>query len=777
MSGIRKSFFIFFMFVQACSVFSQIAPGEWRTHFSYSSANQVVYADDKVYVEASNKLYSYSSTGIMETFSTLTGLNGHNITHIAWCKTEKTLIIVYSDGNIDFLTQSGFVNLSDFKDKSLNTSKTINGIRVEGSKAYLCTNAGLLILDVAKREISDTYYLHFASSYTKVYDMTVWADTLIVATESGLYWGKTSSNLQDAAYWSEMPFISGATVKKIVRFNNTFFALADNDLVYKNSGNAWSVFLGSGNISNVLVQDGYMFICSENQAYMYNSNMELQNIQALQNYGIALDPIHDLLYLASGTKGLNILSKTNGQYNVSVDSIMGNGPVSNCAFSGLFRDGVFYSTAGGRFSNRYFYPGNILIFKDEKWTDLPNKEEIVSKTGLPLMDFINMAIDPNDSEHFFITSYGEGLYEFRKNAFAKLWDESNSTLLSAVADNNPSKNRYVRIEGATFDKKGNLWVLNSFVNHPSQSPLHILKTDGTWFSPHYSKMPNSSGWNSILFTSKNQVWINSFRNNYGIFILDYGDDIENTSDDKTRWISTFTDQDANFLSPYNIFCVTEDLNGIIWIGTNNGPILASNVSNIFNSDFTFSRVKIPRNDGSGNADFLLNDIRVTCITVDGGNRKWIGTTGFGVYLLSSDGLTTIHHFDTKNSPLPSDNIMSITVNPETGEVFIGTEAGLVSYRSDATQGADSYGNVHVFPNPVKPEHTGNITVTGLMENTQVKITDLAGNLMISGTSLGGQFSWNGLTAKGKKAASGVYLVFCASEDGSEYQACKFMIVH
>jgi ligand-binding sensor domain-containing protein len=266
------------------------------------------------------------------------------------------------------------------------------------------------------------------------------------------------------------------------------------------------------------------------------------------------------------------------------------------------------------------------------------------------------------------------------------------------------------------------------------------------------------------------------RINAGVFVIDHNNTLDDASDDKSRWLGGFTDQDGNVLSPFNINCVTEDLNGNLWMGTVVGPLVVNNASNVFSSSFNVTRIKIPRNDGTGNADYLLNDIRINCIAVDGANRKWIGTNGNGVYLVSADGLVTVHQFNSKNSPLPSDYIWSITIDPETGEVFFGTDSGLVSYRSDATQSKADFSKVYVFPNPVKPEYSGKITVTGLEENTQVRITDLAGNVMISGTSLGGQFTWDGYSALGKKAASGVYLVLCASQDGLEAQACKFMIV-
>ena len=778
MSDIRKFFLLFFLIAKTYSVFSQIAPGEWRTHFSFNSANQVVYADDKVYVEASNKLYSYSNIGEIKTYSTLTGLNGHNVSYLGWCKSEKTLIIVYSDGNIDFLTNSGIINLPDLKNKSVPADKTVYGLRIVGNKAYLSTGIGLLVLDVANREISENYYLKFSSTYTKVYDAASWSDTVVVATQSGLYWGNVASNLQDASSWSLMASVPQTKITKLVRFNDQLFAYGENGNVYRKNASGWSVLFYDPGITKMLVEEDYLFICAGKNTYMYNSDFQLQDIESIQNKGIAIDITNNLLYIASGTNGLCKLSKVNGKYSVLEDSIMANGPAANTSWKGLFKDDVLYFTSGGQaqnWGNRAFYSGNILTFKDEEWSSLSNIKDIEKASGVSFMDILTLAIDPKDNRHYFMTSWGEGLYEFRDSSFYKLYTNRNSPFVSCIQGDST---HYIRVDGANFDADGNLWVLCS----GSDNPLQILKNEDGKYENwcrnlHYANMPWAPTWNSILFTKSNQVWMNSLRHIYGIFVLDNNNTLEDTSDDQTRWFNSFTDQEGNILSPWAINCVTEDLNGSIWLGTTSGPIVASNPSNVFNSDFYFTRIKIPRDDGSGNADYLLNDIRINCITVDGANRKWIGTNGNGVYLISSDGLKTVHYFSTENSPLPSDYIWSITINPETGEVFIGTDVGLASYRSDATQGVANYSGIHVFPNPVKPEHTGNITVTGLMENTQVKITDFAGNVLIEGTSLGGQFSWNGYTKQGKRAASGVYLVFCVSEDGIENQACKFMIIN
>lgn len=749
------------------------AIGEWRTHFSYKTTDQVVLADDKVYVEASGKMFSYQlSDGKIQTYTTLDGLNGHTVAFLGWSAPQKTLIIVYSDGNVDFLTERGLINLPDFKNKSLTGNKTIYGLRVFGNEAFLSTGVGLLVLDVAKREFSENYYLGFSSLYTTCTDVCLWSDSLMVATPNGLYVGSRSDNLQDVSFWKTASFVQESKVRKLVRFGSDFFALAMNGILYKGGPGRWQAFLSQPGMTDVSVQDARLFVCAGLNTFMYDQNLNPVPIQSVLDHSVAWDAYRNKLFMASGASGLTILRLENGSYVLEKDSIIPEGPAQNTAWNAFFKDGAYYATAGARWGDRYFYEGDIFVYENDSWSSLPDRQHMISTIGYQPADFLNMAVDPNDQSHYFITTWGDGMLEFRNNVFYKQHGPGNSPFRNVIPG------RFCRVDGATFDEDGNLWVLNSRYNPPGNpdSSLCILKPDGTWIQPFYPAMKSSPTWNSIVFTTRGQAWMNAARERYGIFVLDNNGTLEDVSDDRAKAFDNFIDQDGNVLAPYYITCMTEDKNGTVWIGTNLGPILATGVSRVFEKDYSFTRVKIPRNDGTDNADFLLNEIRINCIAVDGANRKWLGTNGNGVYLLSPDGLKTIHHFTTENSPLPSDYLWSIAVNPETGEVFLGTDAGLVSYRSDATEGSSDYNDIHVFPNPVRPEYNGMITVTGLMEKSQVRITDLNGNVLASGTSLGGQFSWNGILKSGKRAASGVYLVYCASEDGVESQACKFMIV-
>jgi hypothetical protein len=369
--------------------------------------------------------------------------------------------------------------------------------------------------------------------------------------------------------------------------------------------------------------------------------------------------------------------------------------------------------------------------------------------------------DPADDGHYFVSSWGNGIYEFREGEDLKNFNQYNSPLTSII----PGEN-YTRICGLAFDRSGTLWMTQSGV----PGNLKALKKDGTWISASLNLNVPVVG--DMLINGSDHIWALLPRG-HGLLVYDFAGTPETISDDRYVRLQV---EDAEGHVMNNVFSITEDRDGNIWVGTDQGPAVYYNPGKVFSSDLKAARIKIPRNDGSGLADYLLGTETVTTIAVDGANRKWFGTMSSGAYLMSDDGKEELLHFNSVNSPMLSDNMVKISVNGLSGDVWFGTSEGIISYRGNATTGKDDYSGMYVFPNPVREDYEGPLTVTGLVEGSSVKITDISGNLVFESISLGGQVTWDLRNYRSARVTTGVYLVFCSNEDGSLTAVTKLLVI-
>ena len=766
---------------------AQIAPGQWRTHYSYAVTDRVAWAGNTIYAAADGKLFSYDpDSEELRQYNVLTGLHGNLIAFLSYNSPSRTLLIVYTDGNIDFLKGEDVTNLPDYKNKALTATKTVNACRMYGTHAYLSTDACLLDIDMERQEIANTYFFRNGGEYTALTDFAPAGDRYFLLTAAHvLLAGNVSDNLLDSRAWSEVPRADMPEPEQMVSWNGTLYVGSGRTLVRLTADNAWEPYATlEEEIASLKVEKDQLVIGYAGGRFEIRPSADASPLRlslpsdSTVTADLSFDPYSPQLATASATEGIALwtLSESEGVYRLSDTGILPNGPGLNTAWKMYFCHDALYTVSGGRWGDRYFYTGGINRFADNEWTSpVPTAEEIEDTTHVRFRDIVNLAVDPADPDHLWASSWGEGLYEFNDGQFVQRYDYTNSPLVTALPTA-PNPENFVRVDGACFDPDGNLWMVNSDPT-TAQAAVHLLRPDGSWYSPAYTGFPSSApSLDDILFTSRGQIWINSERHVYGIYVIDPNGTYDDSSDDRTRWISRFYDQDGKTLDLFTVHCITEDRDGTLWIGTTYGPLLYYHNSSLFDQLPTFTRIKVPRNDGTNEADYLLSTSRVQAIAVDGGNRKWIGTDNDGVYLLSADGMTTIHHFTSENSPLPSDNIFSVAVNPTDGEVFMGTENGLVSYRDYAIEGKTDYQQAYAFPNPVRPEFTGDITVTGLTEDSEVQITDIRGHLMAKGTSLGGQFVWNGCTPSGQRAASGVYPVFAIDAAGHKAVVCKIVFI-
>ena len=465
-------------------------------------------------------------------------------------------------------------------------------------------------------------------------------------------------------------------------------------------------------------------------------------------------------------------TQDNTDYDTYIDEVktlQPGGPKYNYFEFLRFKHNRLYTCGGGYSAKADLkIPGTVQILNNGTWSVL--QDDIADVTGWRYINTLTVDAD-TDPEHIFVGGQ-TGLYEFQNGQFVKAWNLDNSPLES----NQGEKKHWVLVEGIVFDSANNLWCLNS--GAPTQSILK-MNSNKTWESYNNNTLKNPDGEYSIygmrapFIDSRGLLW---FVNYHWLKSSFYCFDTN-----QKKLVNAFTslvNQDGTAIAEYYYpHCVCEDMEGNIWVGTEYGPVLVER-DNISSQNINITQVKVPRNDGTNYADYLLSGIAINDIAIDGGGRKWFATANNGVYLISADNMTEIHHFTTSNSSLLSDNVTSIAINHETGEVFFGTERGLCSYMSDATTTYDEMtkDNVWAYPNPVTPEYRGLITVVGLTLNADIKILASNGALVAEGRSNGGTFTWNGCDKNGDPVASGVYMVATAKADGSKGTVCKIAIV-
>lgn len=466
-------------------------------------------------------------------------------------------------------------------------------------------------------------------------------------------------------------------------------------------------------------------------------------------------------------------TKDLAQYKDIVSTLSPGGPKYNNFYESKFYNGRLYTTGGFFLSgmNDPAYPGAVQVFDGDDWTIY--EDELQKKTGYKYVDNNCIDIDPTDENHVFVGGRC-GLYEFQDGKLIKYYNKDNSPLRDAIDSKKELGNAYVLVNSIQFDMEGNLWVLNSQAKNVN---LLELKKDGTW-SNHFQTLLQDgngiglTGLRNMFFDSRGYLWfVNTSWLDPSVICYD-------PSTNNLLKYATFVNQDGTTYHPTYIYCACEDKKHNIWIGTNIGPFMIEN-GEVGQKNVTFNQIKVPRNDGTNYADYLLNGVYITHIAIDGGNRKWFATNGAGVFLISADNMTQIANFNKSNSRLLSDDILSTAINQKSGEVFFLAGNGLTSYLSDATEPLEKMtdDSVWAYPNPVTPDFTGLITIIGLSYNADVKITSSNGALIAEGRSNGGMFTWDGCDKKGRRVASGIYMVLTATSDGKKGTVCKIAVIN
>lgn len=759
---------------------AQLAIGQWRDHLSYKKGISVTQSAENVYCATESGLFTLKkSDNSIERLSKISGLSDVEVNTIRFNDHDNTLLIAYKNANIDLVTGTTIFNISDIKRAIITAKKTINNIHFRSELAYLACGFGIVVLDMDKKEIKETYYIGVNGGYMNVRDITSDANFLYAATDSGVYHASlTAPNLADFKSWTKFTSLPKGAYNTIAAFAGKIFTNFSApstlpwpaDTIYEFDGTQWAHFtLNSAAAFNPIrkIEESRnkLIVNQVNYVGVYDADSLLGGIYDFGT-GFAIDPYQcivdlDNLYTYWIADNYNGLTK-NYNFNGPSGSYAPNGPNNSEVYAMQMAGEELWVARGDRIETwaQLYKPAEAYHFSSENWSTVSGKTISALDT---MYDLVSVCVDPANKNHVFYGVLGAGLVETINGTLTKHWNEQNSSLQSTGW----GPGHWVGVYGMAYDEDGNLWVTNS----TAHNPLSVLKTDGTWQAFDFSALALEPVAGSVLVDQSNQKWMILPRN-VGLIVFDEMGTWA-TGDDKMKKLSST--KGSGSLPSNEVICLAEDHDGEMWAGTDKGIAVFYCADQVLSSNGCEAQPIYIEQDG--HTQILLETEVINTIAIDGANRKWIGTQNSGAYLMSEDGTVQVKHFTVDNSPLLSNEIRSIAINPVTGEVFFGTGRGIISYRNDATEGLEDYTNVYVFPNPVKPGYEGPIAITGLIENADVKITDVNGGLVYQTKALGGQAIWYGRNFKGERSHSGVYLVFCSNDDGSKTFITKILLVN
>jgi ligand-binding sensor domain-containing protein len=764
---------------------AQAPVGSWRAMLNYSEAIDVDVIGQEMYVAVDNAIFIYNkSDHSVETLTRINGLSDVSIRMLKAVPEKQTLIIGYENGNIDLLKNRTITNIPDVRNSSLPGNKAIRHASIGPEFIYLSTGLGVLAFDIDRREIRNTYRI-VAAENVSVNQTTLLNNILYAATDQGLYFGSIDNDLTNFNNWEidlgvPEPF---SNVDHCVASGNQLFinqTTGTQPGMYRRTDNGlWDYLINSQDLRSMRATPGGLIITTSGSTQLRSDNGQ-EVLLNISNYsGIPSRPSRahaeedGTLWIADNNRGL-VNRTPSGEF----EFIAPDGPGSNGCFSLTFERGELWVASGaanrpGLWSNRYQLDG-FYKYQNQKWTNYTKNSFPVLEEAV-FFDIVNVYRYPEAEERILVSSWYSGIFEMVNGEIVNWFTDENSTLDSWDAYNRGDGKPWVGSIGHTADSEGNVWMLSA----RSDIPLSVYRSNGTWkgFSLD-GAIRSTSAATHMIINQQGHHWI--VVNRDGLVVVDATEGI-----DAAPKIRTLTAAAGNGGLPTNeVFCITEDLDGIIWVGTNDGigvffsPFDIFNITVNQNNDTSFvgsdARPILVEQDGIFQP--LFENQPISVITVDGANRKWVGTYGSGVFLMSADGTEQLLNFTTANSPLLSNSINDIAVNSNTGEVYIASEEGILVYGGDATSGKFENSCSSVFPNPVRENYQGAISITGLMRDTEVRITDVRGNLVASITSGGGTAVWDGRNLNNERVSTGVYFAMSSDPEGQSTCVSKILVV-
>lgn len=746
---------------------------QWQDHLPYNNCISTVEANNLIFAATPYSLFYFDKTdNSLNRLNKVTGgLSDIGINNIAYCSKLNTLVVAYSNTNIDLVKGSDVVNIPDIKRKQILGNKTINSILVIDKLVYLACGFGIVVLDIEKEEIKDTYYIGPSGSQIDVKDLAYHqADNkFYAATAKGIFSALATDNLAYYVNWVQDNSIPGpnSNFNLIESFGGKVYAnktkyVWETDTLYVKEGNNWNYFApdSHSNRTSMKASGEKLLICNYLKLDIYKSDGNLETSFYTYNPG-TIRP-NDAMIDKDGK--IWIADFEQGLWSIGNDLVGANytfnGPASATVTAMDISGKQLWAVPGGRdgsFGSLY-RPAQVYTLANGNWKSFnsANTPELTN-----LRDILSVAADPHNSNHAFMASWGYGVLEFENGELKEIYTPENSSIQYVIGYGLG----YIRVGGVALDKNNNLWATNAL----TQNSLSMRKPTGEWKAYNLGEKATGIDIGSVVIDNDNQKWLQL--RDYALFVFNDNNTPDNTTDDKKLKLTS-----ANGLQNVeasSIVSMAIDHEGQLWLGTDQGVARIFSPGNVFNGgDYDAQRIMV---EEEGYLHPLLETEAVTAIAVNGNNEKWLGTDKAGVFLMSADGATQLLHFTETNSPLLSNTIQSIKI-ASNGEVYFATSLGIVSYKDYKVESSASLDSLFIYPNPVRPEYHGPVYISNLVEGSNVKITDVTGGLVWEIQAQGGQVIWDGNSLEGRRVNTGVYYIFVTNSDGSQKKVGKVLFV-
>lgn len=759
----KKTVFILILLFISKS-YTQNFETQWEAMFSYSKVVDIVEGNDRIFAASENAVFTYDLiTGDINTITTVQGLSGELISSIHYSENYGIIMVGYMNGLVELILDDGSVlSVIDILNKPTipPNQKKINHFFEFNGNIYISTDFGISVYDLTGLEFGDSYFIGNFGAQEKVNQVTVFDGFIYAAMDTGLKRADVNNpNLINFQEWSDIfPF----GILGIQSFGDQLYGIDFNSRLLRMTNGTITVIATFPQANkNIYSTNEFLTVTSDTRSNVFDVLMnQVATVSSVMDYQYTLSnslAYNDTFYLATLEHG--ILEVPFG--SVQAEQILPDGPLLNKSVSIDVTPGQLWAVFGEVTQTFNPYPLNnrgISQFKNLEWNNIPFENLFGART------LVHIKINPNNPSLVYASSMHDGLLKIEEDVPSILYDQTNSPLENTLqTPGNPQGS--LRLFGSEFDNQGNLWFVQSSID----KGLHKLSPSGQIQSIDLSGIiPDpfaERGMNNIDISREGNIFMASSTNG----LIGY-------NPTSNRFVRIIEDLGSGNLPDNNVRAVVFDNRNQLWIGTLRGLRVLFNAGGVFQENANIDTQPIIILDNDGVAQELLFQQSITDIEVDGANNKWIATASSGVFYVSSNGQETLLRFNKDNSPLPSNNVLDIAIDPDSGVVYFATGNGLVAYKGTNTAPRDNLKALRAFPNPVRPNFTGNVTIDGLTARANVKITDVNGNLVFERVAEGGSIQWDTRAFGKYKVSSGVYFIMATTDDGTETNVAKVMIV-